>query len=846
MIKKPFYTNVSRYGNNLLYLGIENGKRVQRKFKYQPTLYVATQTETDWKALDGTPVAPVKFDSMRDQKEWLKTNKDISGRSIYGNTKHIAGFINDYFPGNGETVEFDRDSINVTTIDIECQSDDGFPEPAIAAKEVTAICLKNNIDNIYYVWGLKPYDVSKSLMKTNKVVYTHCNSEQELLLLYIAHWANPLNTPDVITGWNNRFFDMPYLINRIFRIFGPDKGQDLVNKLSPWSMVDERMITMMGRDQQTYEIHGVSCIDYLELFKKFGYSYGAQESYRLDHIAHVVLNENKLSYEEHGDLFTLYEKDPQKFIDYNIKDVELVDRIEEKMGLITLALTIAYKGGVNYSDVMGTTAIWDSIIFRKLHSQKTAIPFATESVRMPYPGGYVKEPITGMHDWVASFDLNSLYPSIIMQYNMSPETIANGETCNIDVNSLLDNPSMVDNKGKALCVNGQYFNIDKPGVFPKIISDLYEERVGVKRSMLDFQIELQSVKKGDIAETLRIEREISISENRQMAIKILLNSLYGAIGNKYFRYFDQRIAEAITLTGQYIIRYGEGAINTYLNKVLKTKKDYVIAIDTDSLYVNLGPLVKAVSPNNPVDFLDAVSRDKLEVVLKDAYAVLFDQLGGIENKMVMKREYIANRGIWQAKKRYILNVFDSEGVRYAEPKIKMTGIEAIKSSTPMACRVEMKRMFGIIINGTEPEVQRSIAEFKETFFNLPPHDIAFPRGTTKVADYADKNRIYKKGTPIHVRGALLYNRMIEDQGLDKKYTNIKSGEKLKFVYLKKPNPIKENVISFPDYLHDEFGLNKYIDRELQFRKTYLDGVESILNAIGWTSEEVSTLESFFG
>ena len=844
MIKKAFYTNVSRYGNQLLYRGIENGKRVQRKFKYQPTLFVATQNPTDWKALDGTPVAPVQFDSMRDSKEWLQQNKSVSGRSIFGNTKHIASFINDYFPG--DDIEFDRSQINVTTIDIECQSDDGFPEPSIAAKEVTAICLKNNIDDIYYVWGLRSYDVSKSLMKTNKVIYKECSTEQELLTSFVNHWATPSNTPDVITGWNCRFFDIPYLVNRMIRVFGPDRGSELVNKLSTWGMVDERTVNMMSRDQQTFEIHGISCLDYLELFKKFGYSYGAQESYRLDHIANVVLGEKKLSYQEHGNLFTLYKEDHQKFIDYNIKDVELVDRIENKMGLITLALTIAYKGGVNYPEVMGTTSIWDSIIFRKLYSQKTIVPFATDKMRSPYPGGYVKEPITGMHDWVVSFDLNSLYPSIIMQYNMSPETIADGEICNINVDSILANPSIANSRGKSLGANGQYFNIDKMGVFPAIISDLYEERVGIKRSMLDSQQELQGINKADKQELLRLERDISISENKQMAIKILLNSLYGAIGNKYFRFFDQRIAEAITLSGQLIIRWGEKAINDYINKILGTNKDYVIAIDTDSLYVNLGPLVKAVNPPNPVDFLDKVSKEKLEGVLKEAYAKLFNHLGGIENKMVMKRENIANRGIWQAKKRYILNVFDSEGVRYAEPKIKMTGIEAIKSSTPMPCRDEMKKMFGIIINGTEQEVQAAIADFKKLFYTLPAHEIAFPRGTTKVTDFADRNTIYKKGTPIHVRGALLYNKLIKDLSLDKKYTEIKSGEKLKFIYLKKPNPIKENVISFPDYLHEEFGLTRYIDYDLQFQKTYLDGIESILNAIGWTSEEISTLEQFFG
>ena len=331
-----------------------------------------------------------------------------------------------------------------------------------------------------------------------------------------------------------------------------------------------------------------------------------------------------------------------------------------------------------------------------------------------------------------------------------------------------------------------------------------------------------------------------------MAIKILLNSLYGALGNKYFRFFDQRIAEAITLSGQLSIKWAERAINDYLNKVLKSNKDYVIAIDTDSLYVNLDPLVEAVNPANPVDFLDTVAQEKLEPALAEAYDNLFNIMGGIENKMVMKREAIADTGIWTAKKRYILNVHDNEGVRYAEPKLKIMGIEAIKSSTPMPCRTALKELFKVIIEGSESETQKAILQFKQYFTTLPAHEIAFPRGVSKVKEYKDNNTIYKKGTPIHVRGSLLYNKRVEDLSLTKKYSPIKNGDKVKFVYLRKPNVIKENVIAFPDYLPAEFVIDKYIDYDLQFQKTFLDPIEPILDAIGWSSEESASLEDFFG
>ena len=831
-----FYTNVTRYGNMILYRGYENGKKVSHKIKYAPTLFVSTP-KGDWTSLSGDKCAPIKFDTMREAKEWVQQNKEVAGRQIFGNTRYISAFINEYFPG---TIKFDRNLINVTTIDIEVASDDGFPEPEEASKEITAICLKNNIDNTYYVFGVGDYDVSKALMKTNRVVYIKCLNEAMLLQKFLDHWSTPSHTPDVITGWNSRFFDIPYLVNRINRLIpGGHK------KLSPWGMVDERSINSVRGKQQTYEIGGIEHLDYLELFKKFGYSYGPQESYSLNHISHVVLGEKKLSYEEHGDLFSLYKFDYQKFIDYNIKDVELVDRIEDKSGLITLAMTIGYKGGVNYGDTFGTTAIWDTIIYRDLYANKVAIPFSEDKIKTPYPGGYVKEPIVGLHKNVVSFDLNSLYPSLIMQYNMSPETIASGETTQLDVDSILQNPNIVDNKGKAVAANGQYFNINKLGVLPKIINDLYSERVDIKQSMLKAQQELQKADKNDKQDIYRIERDITINENRQMAIKILLNSLYGALGNKYFRFFDQRIAEGITLTGQLTIRWAENAVNGWLRRLLNTDTDYVIAIDTDSVYVCLDDLVQKFKPTNVTDFLDAVCKDKIEPVLAESYQNMYNILGGIENKMVMGREVIADVGIWTAKKRYILNVQDNEGVRYAEPKLKIMGIEAIKSSTPMPCRDALKAIFKEIVSGSESQVQKSIDQFKTYFKTLPPDQIAFPRGISKISAFKDNQTIYKKGTPIHARGGLLYNKMLIDLSLQKKHQQIGNGDKIKFVYLKTPNVLKENVVSFPEYLPEEFGLHRYIDYDLQFQKTFLDAIDPILEAIGWSSKEVATLNDFF-
>ncbi len=839
-----FYTNVSRYGNMILLRGYENGKRIEKRIKYEPILFTSTNLPTEWKALDGTPVgvanAGKRFESMRSANEYVQANKHVSGKKIYGNTKYIPAFINDYYPGK---IEFDRNKINVTTIDIEVASDDGFPEPDKADHKIISIALKNSISDTYFVWGLSDYDVDKSIMKTHRVIYRKFEREDDLLINFITHWSSQSNSPDVVTGWNTRFFDIPYLVNRINRML----GESYVKRLSPWGMIEKHDIVKKGRSQQAFELKGIAQLDYLDLFQKFGYSYGPQESYKLDHIANVVLGEKKLSYEEYSNLHTLYLHNHQKFIDYNIKDVELVDRIEDKLGLITLCMTMAYQGGVNYNDTFGTTMIWDTIIFRRLYANNIVVPFQEDKTKTFYPGGYVKEPHIGLHNNIVSFDLNSLYPSIIMQYNMSPETIANGEVTQFNIENVLNKTERPNKKDKALAANGQYFNINKQGIVPYIVDEMYKDRVEIKRSMISAQKELQKVDKNDKQKLYQIERDIAIRENQQMAIKILLNSLYGALGNKYFRFFDQRIAEAITLTGQLTIRWAEYALNRYLNRVMRTEKwkDYVVAIDTDSLYVSLDDIVKQFNPDNPINFMDKISNEALESELAKSYDELYSILGGIDNRMVMKREAIADRGLWTAKKRYILNVHDNEGVRYRKPKLKIMGIEAIKSSTPAPCRDALKQIFKVIMENDEKEVQGAIEQFKNYFKTLPPDEIAFPRGVSKVKDYQDRNSIYKKGTPIHVRGSILHNKLINDLALNKKYTPINNGDKIKFMYLRKPNPIHENVIAFTDYLPEEFGLGKYIDHETQFQKTFLDPIEPVLDAVGWSSEEVATLESFF-
>ena len=829
-----FYTSVARYGNSILYRGYnDSGRRVQKKVKFKPTLYIPSNKELGWKSIDGRDVAPMTFDSMRDAKEFADRYKGVADFKVYGTQNYIHQYITESFP---DELVFNRPFINVCSIDIEVESDDGFPYPEDALKPINAICVKNNVDNIYHVWGLGEYSVAASEHGDKiKINYTECASERELLTNYLNWWSREENCPDVVTGWNSRLFDIPYIVNRIGRVF----GENTANKLSPWGLVQYKQIAIKGKEMDTYDISGVQQMDYLDLFKKFGYTYGAQESYKLDHIAHVVLGERKVDYSEYGSLYTLYKEDHQKFIDYNIKDVELIDRFEEKMGLITLAMTIAYKGGVNYSDTMGTTSIWDSIVFRELKRRKVVPPPMEPKQTRSFAGGYVKAPHIGLHNWVVSFDLASLYPNLIVQYNMSPETLQ-PEVLDAGVDYYLEKTDKVNSK-HSVAANGSTYTNEQQGVLPNIIVNYYNERKEVKNEMLAAK---QAYEKEP---SIKLERQINQLENRQMAIKILLNSLYGAIGNAYFRYFDLRIAEGITLTGQLAIRWAEKAVNAEMNKILGTEDaDYVIAIDTDSVYVNFGKLVDKFDPIDPVAFLDKICSEHFEPVFERSYAGMAQITNAYDNRMVMDREAIADIGIWQAKKRYILNVHNNEGVQYAEPKLKIMGIEAIKSSTPAEVRKALKDIFKVIITGSEPATQKAIADFKDYFLTLPPEEVSFPRGVNDITKWKNSQTLYSKGCPIHVRGSLLYNKAVKDKGLEKKYELIKNGEKIKFCYLKTPNTLRENVISFPMYFPPELQLTQYIDYNKQFEKTFLDPIIPILESIGWTHEEVNTLESFFG
>jgi DNA polymerase elongation subunit (family B) len=581
----------------------------------------------------------------------------------------------------------------------------------------------------------------------------------------------------------------------------------------------------------------------------------------LDNIAQVELGDGKISYDEYENLHQLYRLNYQKFIEYNIKDVDLILRLEDKLKLIELALTLAYDTKSNYEDVFAQTRMWDSMTYSYLLKQNIIVPpKVIQEKDTAFEGAYVKEVQTGLHNYVASFDLNSLYPHLMMQYNISPETLIDPSDYTPAMREIISQGVTVDKllqrqidisslENATITPNGQFFRTDFQGFLPKMMAEMYEDRKKFKKLMLQAKQEYENEK--DESKKYEIEKRIARYDNLQLAKKVSLNSAYGALGSQYFRFYDLRMALGVTTAGQLSIRWIENKINGYMNKLLGTdEKDYVIASDTDSIYLNLGPLVEKVyskktDVNQLISFMDRVCEDKLQPYIDKSYQELATYVHAYEQKMQMKREALADKGIWTAKKRYILNIYNNEGVQYAEPKMKVMGLEMVKSSTPAAIREKMKQSIKLMISGTEEDIHKFIADFREEFKALPPEDISTPRGMNGLKNYSDAVSMYKKGTPIHVKGAILYNHYLKQLGLTKKYELIKEGEKIKYTYLKMPNPFKDTVISYPSRLPKEFELDKYVDYDLQFDKTFLDPIRDILGCIGWKVEKGNSLEDFF-
>ena len=841
-----FYTNFSLVGENALISGYDDDKkRFTRREKVKPYLFTSSRDkEAQYHTIFDRPVDRIDFDTVKDARAFLKRYEGVAGMEVFGLNKFDYLHI---FDNYRKKIDYDPELIRVVNFDIEVAADDGFPDITTAEKEVTAITLE--MKGVYIVLGCGDFVTDDDAIK-----YYKCTDEAHLLKAFLNIINSPTWAPDALTGWHIEGFDIPYIVNRIKRILGEEEAK----KLSPWRILQEETIMYHNQETTIYKPRGIQILDYMALYKKFTYS--VQESYALDYIAKVELDKQKLDYSEYGSLLELYKKNYQKFIEYNIHDVRLVSELNSKLKFLELVFAIAYDAKINYEDCLGTTNMWDIICHNYLLERRKVIPqFKVKPMTHKIAGGYVKQPTMGTYRWVVSFDLTSLYPHLIMQYNISPETFVHifDPVVDIDMSVARIMANEIDRErlgDHTLAANMTTYRRDKLGFLPALMQRVFMDRKMYKDEMLVVEAEYES-KKG----TLTKEEEkvytdkIAALDAMQMAKKIQMNALYGALANQYFRWFEESMAEAITASGQLAAKWIHNAVNLKLNTMLKTEGvDYVIAVDTDSIYLNLEAIVEKiyegkVKPETKkiIEMLDKFCDEKMKPFIASEFQKLADHVNAYENKLHMKREVIADIGLWTVKKRYILNVWMDEHGFLKEPKVKVKGLESRRSSTPEYFRNLLKKCYEIVMRGKESEVQQLIAGKREDFFTQPFEKVAKPTGVNDLEKYSDPHTVYKKGSPAQVKAALMYNKFIKDNNLQDKYTYIYSGDKIRWSYLKEPNPLHTSMIAAPDTLPKEFDLDEYINYPMQWEKGFENAIGTVLDARGWSMEETINLEDFY-
>lgn len=835
-----FYTSAIQYGNQILLRGVRDGVRVQERVPFEPSLWVKSNKPTEWRTMHGEHLERIRFDSINDAKDFAGQYRGMDDHLLYGMTQFQYQFLTENYPGE---IVPDLSLVSVQTIDIETTVEHGFPSVTNPIEEILLITVQDRHSKKKITWGQFDFDVAKIKHIDLSVEYTYikCNGEKDLLQRFLAWWSQ--EAPDVVTGWNIQKFDIPYLVARIGRVLGEEKAK----LLAPWRRVRGYEIEEKGRTYPVFDLAGLAQLDFMDLYKKF--TYQGRESYKLDYIATVELGVGKLP-NPYDSFKEFYEKDWHNFVEYNVVDVERVDGLEDHLRLILLALTVAWSAKCNFTDIFSPVRTWDCLLHNHMWDLGMIVPPGKEpEAARQIEGAYVKKIENVAHDWIVSFDATSLYPSLIRQYNLSPEKMIVGETFDTNVDKLLarevDLAALKENDW-AMTANGYCYSRDGQGIFAEITTRVFQERVRNKDLMLQAKKDYEATRdvkyKGDAARYKVI----------QEAQKILLNSLYGAMANRYFRYYDDRMAEGITLSGQLVLRTVMNAVNVFLNDLLGTKGiDYAFYGDTDSVYMTLGKMVEKFFPGKSkektVDMLNKICKEKLTQVINAACEDLADYTNAFERTISFKREAIADRGIWSKPKKYVLNVYDNEGVRIKDPKdrVKVTGLEIVRSSTPTFAKDMLKEAVRLALTGTQADVQAYIAKAEGEFRELPVEEIAFPRGTSDLENYTSGASIYKKGCPIHVRGALLYNHFIKEKGLTGKYELIRSGDKIKFLHLRMPNPIRENVIAFTGGLPKELDLSRYVDYDTMWEKAFVAPMQSILDALKWTVAHVATLDDLF-
>jgi DNA polymerase elongation subunit (family B) len=844
-----YYTNVSYSRNKILLRAIDGhtGEKKYLKKDFVPALF-SREIRSDQffdsslpRTLTGEPLRKIPIKSIGDYWEYRKKSDDL-----YGDINPAVQYISKHYPIT-ESLDYDINQVRIFNIDIEVLAGDEFPDPEIANRPINSISLYDNITDTMYVWGLEYAGCNGWKEHDDKYnyVYRPFYDEQDLIIDFQTFWMK--NYPDIITGWYIDGFDIPYILNRTDILLGDNASK----KYSPWGEIKEKKhsgstnagVVFKG---SPYQIEGITNLDYMILYRK--YSYTPQESYKLDHIAFAELGDSKLNYSEVESLRELYRTNYQKFIEYNIKDVDIVKRLDDKKKFLQLVVDMAYYARINYDDVASPIRIWDSLIYNHLGRWNIQIsPESRSNKSGKYKGAFVKEPHRGKSGWILSIDLASLYPSLMRGINISPDTMCTRDKQPFTLSDIINKKedlSWLKEDNLSLASNGVCFSRENPGFLPVLLTQLYEQRKIEKNKMLEEKAAQENTT-GEVSE--QHKKQAEILHVKQYAKKILLNSAYGAMGNPYFRWFDLDLAEAVTYSGQVAILWIERIINEYMNKILSTEdEDYVVYIDTDSIYLDINPLMERLPDmdiQKKVNIADRLYKERLKTIIDNGYQELYEYMNHFDQLMFMDREIIADKAIFCAPKHYYLRVFDEEGIRYQEPKLKVKGMAFIKSDVPKICRDKIKELLPITLDGENSDMIFEIDKFRTEFLSMKTEIIAKNTGVSKIEKYK-KDGGWKKSTPIGSKSSIIYNKLHQKHNLGSKYPVINEGDKIKYVYLKRFNPIQEETVGFVDYLPEEFKLEEYVDKEAMFQKSFMGPVDEILNALTWSSKEVRTLEDF--
>ena len=829
----------------------QNGKRIAVDTTFEPYIYLETNNKPDSTSIFNTKLKKKKFRNQAERSRYLKDNKITR---IFENLNIQQQFLIDSFWELNERQEFTNQQIRVLFIDIETYSPDEFPKPEDPQHPINVITVYDTLRRQFITWGLKPYH-----KKNENGIYIYCKSEKELLSKFINFFTS--DYPDILSGWNSEFFDVPYIINRITRLLGEEETK----RLSPVGYIRPIVFKgRFGREQVHWHIEGVSCVDYLDIYKRF--CPVLRESYKLDAIGETELGENKIDYGD-TNLASLADDNWELFIDYNIQDVNLLIKLEEKLQYLKLLRMIAYAGLTTFEGALGSLSVITGLCAVRARMRQQRIPTFNREVTNTEQnaGAYVGDPQRGFQENIVSFDANSLYPNVMITLNLSPETKVgvitektdkeitiqhvNGQTFNLSHQHFVE---FVKKEKIAISKAKVLFTQKEKGIIPETVDHFYKKRVEIKRELKLAKKRLLDIQK-DTDEYAKLSIQIENLNITQHTIKILINTIYGYFGNKHSPLGDDELAESITLTGQAVIKESNRLLEEYIkektgltDEELKTSSP-IIYNDTDSSYISIRHIVNKTG----LKMLNSKGKITPEYykVVQDIEDHLNEKiiewgesaLGSIDCRLNFKREAIADAGLFLQKKRYVLHVLDEEGIPC--DKFKYTGVEVVRTTMPAPIKPYVKKIIEtMLLTKDLAQTNKLFNETYDIFKNLPIEDIAFVMGIKGYEKYAAQCDGFKtaKHMPIHVKAAYFYNMLLDRFNTGKKYEKISSGDKVRYFYAKQPNRFGITTIGYKYSYPKEFADNFLIDHELMFEKIIFSVIERFYEAVNWKLQSPGT------